>query len=201
MAVGKEEVGLPRQQSFSLTGLIAGEPREHEMINRLCMGLLVALMAGSASAQTQEELNAYEAENDVPPPSGIVRCVLDASMLYGPRGVVTTGFMAVTFQLRADGMGLVNGRLVEPLDFQLDGESSTATFSVSSFDLDRKSVAMSAFLPEDQKRELQQMNEYLSVQRSGGLPRNVTVRFFDHGVVAASIENGREVDLMSQQCR
>ncbi|HEV7246315.1 MAG TPA: hypothetical protein VGN93_04925 [Shinella sp.] len=102
------------------------------MIRRLCIGLFVALMAGPASAQTQEELNAYEAEYDMPPPSGIVRCVLDANMLYGPRGIVKTDFMAVTFQLRADGMGLVNGRLVEPLDFQLDGESSTATFSVAS---------------------------------------------------------------------
>src|SRR5690606_29959920 len=113
--------GLPRQQGFSLIGFIAGEPREHEMINKLCIGLLVALMAGSASAQTQEELNAYEAENDLSPLTGIVRCVLEANTLYGPRGVVATGFMAVTFQLRADGMGLVNGRLVEPLDVQMDG--------------------------------------------------------------------------------
>lgn len=171
------------------------------MIRRLCIGLLVALMAEPASAQTQEELNAYEAEYDMPPPSGIVRCLLDASMLYGPRGVVTTGFMAVTFQLRADGMGLINGRSVEPLEFQMEGESSTATFSVASFDLDRKSLAMSTFLPEDQKRELQQMNDYLSVQRSGGLPRHVTVRFFDHTVVAASIDNGQEIDVMTEQCR
>lgn len=164
------------------------------MINRLCIGLLVALIAGSASAQTQEELNAYEAENDVPSPSGIVHRVLDASMLYGPRGVVTTGFMAVTFQLRADGVGLVNGRPVEPLDFQLDGESSTATFSVFS-----STSTESQW--RDQKRELQQMNDYLSMQRSGGLRRQVTVRFFDHTVVAASIENGREVDAVEGQCR
>jgi hypothetical protein len=132
MAVGEEEGCCPREQGVSLIGLITGEPREHQMIRRLCIGLFVALMAGPASAQTQEELNAYEAEYDMPPPSGIVRCVLDANMLYGPRGIVKTDFMAVTFQLRADGMGLVNGRLVEPLDFQLDGESSTATFSVAS---------------------------------------------------------------------
>lgn len=201
MALGKEEGGLPREQGFSLIGLIAGEPMEHEMTNRFCIGLLVALMAGSAPAQTQEELNAYEAEYDMPPPSGIVRCILDARMLYGSRGVITAGFMAVTFQLRADGMGLVNGRLVEPLNIQMDGESSAATFSVASFDLDRKSVAMSTFLPEDQKRELQQMSDYLSMQRSGGLPRQVTVRFFDHTVTAASIEDGREVDVISDQCR
>lgn len=171
------------------------------MINRLGIGLLVALMRGSASAQTQEELNTCEAENDMPPPSGIVRCVLDASTLYGSRGVATTGFMVVTFQLRADGMRLINRRPVEPLDFKLEGESSTATFSVASFDLDPRSVTMSTFLPEDQKRELQQMNDYLSMQRSGGLRRHVTVRFFDHTVVATSIEDGREIDNVPAQCR
>lgn len=126
----------------------------------------MALMVGPASAQTQEELNAYEAEYDMRPSSGIVRCVLEARTLYGQRGVITTGFMVATFQLRADGIGLVNGRLVKPLDVQMDGERSIATFSVASFDLDPKSLAMSTFLPEDQKRELQQMNDYLSMQRS-----------------------------------
>jgi hypothetical protein len=56
-------------------------------------------------------------------------------------------------------------------------------------------------LPEDQKRALQQMNDDLSMQRSGGLRRHVTANFLDHTAAAASREDGRDVDMMADQCR
>lgn len=128
-------------------------------------------------------------------------CYFDSSTLFGAYAVENEGFREFRFQLREDGMLLVNGHEVKPVQVELNGTSSWAASDVGSIVVEPKEAAMLQLLPPDQKRAFQELAARRGLAMTGGVARFVQIFFSDHSVIFRSIEDTKELDKVSHRCR
>ncbi|WP_115668546.1 hypothetical protein [Ciceribacter selenitireducens] len=127
-------------------------------------------------------------------------CYFDSTILYGSYAIEKHGSREFRFQLREDGILLVNGHEVKPLRSKLIGTNSWAAIDVGAIVVDPKEAAMLQLLPPDQKRQFQDMASGRGIMMTGGLVRFIQISFSDSSVVLSSIIDGKEVDIMSDRC-
>jgi hypothetical protein len=127
-------------------------------------------------------------------------CYFDSATLYGAYALEDRGYSEFRFQLREDGILLVNGREVKPLEVHLDGHNSWAAVDVGSIVADPKEAAMLALLPPDQKRQFLGMAMQRGIVMTGGLIRTIELGFIENSVVFRSAKGDSAVDIVSQRC-
>lgn len=129
-----------------------------------------------------------------------VTCYFDSATLYGSYAIEKHGYREFRFQLREDGILLVNGHEVKPLRMELNGTSSWAAVDIGAIVVDPKEAAMLQLLPPDQKRQFQEMASSRGMMMTGGVVRFIQISFSDHRVLLSSISDGKDVDTMRDRC-
>lgn len=132
--------------------------------------------------------------------TGPMTCYFDSTTLYGSYAIEKHGYREFRFQLREDGILLVNGHEVKPLRLELNGASSWAAVDVGAIVVAPKEAAMLQLLPPDQKRQFQDMASGRGMMMTGGVVRFIQISFSDHSVLLSSISDGKDVDTMSDRC-
>lgn len=127
-------------------------------------------------------------------------CYFDWAALYGPYAIEQHGHEEFRFQLREDGMLLVNGHEVKPVKVHLDGTSSSAVTDVGSITFSQKEAAMLQLLPADQKRQFQEMAIGRGMVMTGGVFHFIELLFSDQSVIFRSVRGGKEIDTSVGRC-
>lgn len=127
-------------------------------------------------------------------------CFFDHATLFGSYSTDRNRYREFRFQLRDDGVLIVNGLEVEPRDVQFNGESSWAVADVGAIVFNPNEAAMLLLLPPDQRRQFQGMAADRGMVMTGGVKRIIQISFSDHSVRFASIVDGQETDVNSDRC-
>jgi len=128
-------------------------------------------------------------------------CYFDSATLFGSYSTERNRYREFRFQLREDGMLIVNGHEVKPQLVDLNGGSSRVAVDIGSIVVDPKEAAMLQLLPADQKRQFQGMASQRGMLMAGGVPRAIQIFFSDNSVIINSLnQDGEEVDVVSDRC-
>jgi hypothetical protein len=127
-------------------------------------------------------------------------CYLDSATLYGAYAIEDRGYRELRFQLREDGILLVNGHEVKPQQVEINGTSSSATVDVGSIVVEPNEAAMLRLLPAYQKRQFQRMAMQRGLVMTGGVLRYIQISFSDSTVAFTSLKDAEEVDSVSDRC-
>lgn len=87
----------------------------------------------------------------------LLTCHVGKATLYGPYPLDGRGYTCFTFQLRGDGLLVVNCYEVRPVQVNLDGATSTATTDLGSISIQPEEARLMQRLSADQLRQFQEM--------------------------------------------
>lgn len=132
--------------------------------------------------------------------TGLLTCYVDNATLYGPYALDGRGYSRFKFQLREDGLLVVNGYEVKPVQVNIDGAMSTATTDVGSISIQPEEARMMQRLSADHLRQFQEMAIGRGMTLSGGLVRFATVSFGESSLLLRSIKNNLEADVNVVAC-
>lgn len=127
-------------------------------------------------------------------------CYFDSATLYGAYAIEDRGYRKFRFQLREDGILLVNGHEVKLQQVELNGTSSWAVVDIGSIVVEPNEAAMLQLLPPDQKRQFQGIAMQRGMVLAGGVPRFIQVFFSNSRVIFRSVRDGKETDTASEGC-
>lgn len=127
-------------------------------------------------------------------------CHFDSATLFGAYTTERNRYRQFRFQLREDGILIVNGLEVKPAEVQLNGASSWVAVDVGSILFNHKEAAMLQLLPPDQKRQFQELAAHRGLAATGGVMRVIQISFSDSTVMFSSIVDGQQTDTGSDRC-
>lgn len=130
----------------------------------------------------------------------LLTCYVDNATLYGPYALDGRGYSRFRFQLREDGLLVVNGYEVKPVQVNIDGATSTATTDVGSISIQPEEARMMQRLSADHLRQFQEMAIGRGMTLTGGLVRFATVSFSESTLLLRSLKDDREADVNVVTC-
>lgn len=166
------------------------------MLNKGILGAGIMLVATQASTQDMDPRMGRGSAMVTEP----LTCYVDNATLYGPYALDGRGYTRFTFQLREDGVLVVNGYEVKPVQANIDGATSTATTDVGSISIQPEEARMMQRLSADHLRQFQEMAIGRGMTLSGGLVRFATVSFGESSLLLRSIKDDREADVNVVTC-